>query len=103
MSRRYQLTPLAVQDVNDVVFYIAENFGLARAEQARTEFVKTFRLLAQRPEIGRHRPELWPEPYRFWSLGPALIAYRPAADSIQIVRVARASREWRSLRRDGER
>ena len=48
MSPRYQLTSLAEQDVKDVVFYIAENFGLARAEQARSEFVRTFRLLAER-------------------------------------------------------
>ena len=55
MSRRYQLTPLAEQDVREIVFYIAEDFGLARAEWARGEFVKTFRLLAERPEIGRQR------------------------------------------------
>jgi plasmid stabilization system protein ParE len=35
MSRRYQLTPLAEQDVRDIVFYIAERFGLARAERAQ--------------------------------------------------------------------
>jgi plasmid stabilization system protein ParE len=100
MSRRYRLTPLAERDVRDVVFYIADNFGFARAEQARAEFVRTFRLLAERPEIGRHRPELWPEPYRFWPLGPSLIAYRSDVDPIQIVRVARGSRQWMSLRRD---
>ena len=80
--------------------YIADNFGFARAEQARSEFVRTFRPLAERPEIGRHRPELWPEPYRFWPLGPSLIAYRSDVDPIQIVRVARGSRQWMSLRRD---
>jgi plasmid stabilization system protein ParE len=103
MSRRYRLTLLAERDVRDVVFYIADNFGFARAEQARVEFVKTFRLLAERPEIGRHRPELWPEPYRFWPLGPSLIAYRSDVDPIQIVRVARGSRQWMSLRRDDTR
>ena len=36
MSRSYRLTPLAERDVRDVVFYIADNFGFARAEQAQT-------------------------------------------------------------------
>ena len=102
MSRRYQLTPLAEQDVREIVFYIAESFGLARAERARGELVKTFRLLAERPEIGRHRLELWPEPYRFWPLGPALVAYRSDVDPIQIVRVVRASRDWQDLRGEDE-
>ena len=102
MSRRYQLTPLAEQDVREIVFYIAENFGLARAEQVRGDFLETFRLLAERPEIGRHRPELWPEPYRFWPLGPVLVAYRSDVDAIQIVRVVRASRDWQDLRGEDE-
>ena len=102
MSRRYQLTLLAEQDVREIVFYIAENFGLARAEQVRGDFLETFRLLAERPEIGRHRPELWPEPYRFWPLGPALVAYRSDVEPIQIVRVVRASRDWQGLRREDE-
>lgn len=52
MSRLYQLTPLAELDVREVVFYIAESFGVVRAEQARIEFTRTFRLLAERPELG---------------------------------------------------
>jgi plasmid stabilization system protein ParE len=99
MSRRYELTPLAAQDVREIVLSIAERFGRARAERARLEFLSSFRLLADRPEIGRHRPELWPEPYRFWPLGPALVAYRADVQPIQIVRVARASRDWQMLNR----
>jgi hypothetical protein len=37
------------------------------------------------PEIGRHRPELWPEPYRFWPIGPAFIAYRADVRPLRIV------------------
>jgi plasmid stabilization system protein ParE len=99
MSRAYQLTPLAEQDVRDIVLYVAAEFGRVRAELVRREFLTTFRRLAERPEIGRHRPELWPEPYRFWPLGPSLVAYRRAEGRIQIVRVARASRDWPALRR----
>ncbi len=99
MSRGFQLTPLAGQDVRDIVLYVAAEFGRARAQRAREEFLATFRLLAERPEIGRYRPELWPEPYRFWPLGPSLVAYRGDEGPIQVVRVARASRHWPTLRR----
>jgi plasmid stabilization system protein ParE len=99
MSRGYRLAPLAAQDVRDIVLYVAAEFGRARAERAREELLVTFRLLAERPEIGRYRPEIWPEPYRFWPLGPSLVAYRGGADGIEVARVARASRDWPSLRR----
>jgi len=99
VSRRFELTPLAAQDVREIVLSIAERFGPMRAERARLEFLAAFRLLAARPEIGRHRPELWPEPYRFWPLGPALVAYRADIQPIQVVRVARASRDWQTLDR----
>jgi plasmid stabilization system protein ParE len=101
MSRHYQLTPLAEQDARDIVLYVAERFGVERAERARLQFVSAFRPLAERPEMARDRPELWPEPYRFWPLGPALIAYRGDVSPIQVVRVARASEPPRVLRRLG--
>jgi plasmid stabilization system protein ParE len=99
MSRGYRLTPLAERDVRDVVLYVAARFGRSHAEYVRTEFLATFRLLAEHPEIGRHRTELWAEPYRFWPLGPCLIAYRGDVSPIQIVRVARSSRDWQALPR----
>lgn len=99
MSRRFQLTPLAEQDVREIVLYVAARFGRLRAERARADLVSAFRLLARNPEIGRHRTELWPEPYRFWPLGPSLVVYRADVRPIQIVRVARASWDWPRLPR----
>jgi plasmid stabilization system protein ParE len=99
MSSRFELTLEAEDDVRRIIEYVAERFGIQRAEQLRTEFVTAFRLLAERPEIGRSRPDLWSDPYRFWPLGPSLIAYRGDVIPIQIVRVARASRDWPLLRR----
>jgi len=99
MSQRFRLTLLAEQDVRDIVLYVAERFGRSRAEYVRTEFLATFRLLAENPSLGRHRIELWAEPYRFWPLGPSLIAYRGDVSPIRIVRVARASRDWPTLPR----
>lgn len=97
MSRRFQLTPLARQDVRDTVDYVAARFGIERAERVRAELTAAFRLLSEHPDIGRHRPELWDEPYRFWPLGPSLIAYRGDVSPVQIVRVMRASRDWPAL------
>jgi plasmid stabilization system protein ParE len=99
MSGSFRLTPLAERDVRDIVFYVAARFGRSHAEYVRTQFLATFRLLAEHPELGRHRTEIWAEPYRFWSLAPCLIAYRGDVSPIEIVRVARASRDWPALPR----
>jgi plasmid stabilization system protein ParE len=94
VTPRYQLTAPADRDLEDIFFEVKERHGRRVAERVYSNLLRTFDLLARMPEMGRHRPELWPPPYRFWSTGPAFIAYRADVRPVRIVRIARASRDW---------
>ncbi|MDJ0853532.1 MAG: type II toxin-antitoxin system RelE/ParE family toxin [Myxococcota bacterium] len=94
MTARYALTAPAEQDLEDIFFEVAERHGRVVAERVFASLLRAFDLLANNPEVGRHRPELWPPPYRFWPTGPAYIAYRGDVKPIRIIRIARASRDW---------
>lgn len=94
MTPRYELTAPAERDLEDIFFEVKERHGLLVAERVFSNLLRTFDLLARMPEMGRHRPELWPAPYRFWPTGPAYIAYRADVRPIRIARIARASRDW---------
>jgi len=91
---RFELTTPAERDLEEIFFEVKERHGLLVAERVYDNLLRTFGLLADMPEMGRHRPELWPPPYRFWPTGPAYIAYRSDVRPIRIVRIARASRDW---------
>ena len=94
MTPRYELTAPAERDLEDIFFEVKERPGLLVPERVYDNLLRTFDLLAQMPERGRHRPGLWPPPCRFWGTGPAFIAYRADVRPIRIVRIARASRDW---------
>ncbi len=94
MTARFELTAPAERDLEEIFFEVKGRHGQLIAERVYGNLLRTFELLASRPEIGRQRPELWPAPYRFWPTGPAYIAYRSDVRPIRIVRIARASRDW---------
>lgn len=93
-SLRFELTGPAERDLEEIFFEVEERHGLLVAERVYDNLLRTFAPLADMPEMGRHRPELWPAPYRFWPTGSAYIAYRSDVRPIRIVRIARASRDW---------
>ena len=74
MTARFELTAPAEQDLEDIFFEVHERYGRLVAERVYSNLLRTFDLLANMPKMGRHRPELWPPPYRFWSTGPTYIA-----------------------------
>lgn len=94
MRSRYQLTPLAESDLEEIFFEVKDRHGLIVAERVYSNMTHAFAMLAEMPAVGRERPELWAPPYRFWPIGPAYIAYRADVRPIRIVRIARASRDW---------
>jgi plasmid stabilization system protein ParE len=94
VSARFELTASAERDLERIFFEVKSRHGIAVAERVYGNLLRTFDLLASRPEIARHRPELWKQPYRFWPTGPAYVVYRSDVQPIRIVRIARASRDW---------
>jgi plasmid stabilization system protein ParE len=58
--------------------------------------------LAERPALGRRRPELLPEPFRFWSIPrwKLLLVYDPTTSPATILRVLSTSQDLPTLLAD---
>jgi plasmid stabilization system protein ParE len=52
-----------------------------------TRFVRAFRLLAERPELGYSREDLLQPTIRFWPVGAYLIVYLAGKTPIEILAV----------------
>ena len=89
---RYQISPLARQDLIDIRNFIAkDNRTAARKVLARIRIA--CRALAKRPELGHLRTDLASEPLRFWPVSSYLIIYGPDSKPIEIVRVLHGARD----------
>jgi plasmid stabilization system protein ParE len=63
MSRRYEITTLANQDLEDILRNIAENSGFDRADRFLSQFTQKLRNIATFPNLGKPRRE-WGENHR---------------------------------------
>jgi toxin ParE1/3/4 len=72
------------------------------AHALATEAMRAAEMLATQPTLGRRRPDLLPEPYRFWSLRgfPCLLVYDSAATPPQILRLLHMARDLSPLLTD---
>lgn len=71
--------PRALRDLRQAALWIAEDNPNA-GEALLNAAMQAAERLAERPALGRQRPELLPDPYRFWSLRgfPYLLVYNAA-------------------------
>ncbi len=94
MMSRLFITPLAEQDLQDILEYIAQH----RPQTAR-KWYEVLRekcaFLAQHPELGEHRPEL-ADAIRSFSVNRWVIFYRLTGDVVEIHRILDGSRDVRS-------
>ena len=88
-------TEQAEADLEEILEYRDEHSPDAADRFARIFKEKT-EALARMPEMGRGRDELAPG-LRSFKAGNHLIFYRPAADGIQVIRIAHGSRDLPSL------
>jgi toxin ParE1/3/4 len=95
----YRTTLLADEDVIRIYVNGVRTFGTVQAEQYFANLVSCFDLLAERPLIGRERPELNP-PMRVHFHKAHIIAYVVTADEILIVRVLDARQDWAEYLRE---
>lgn len=106
MSGRVHRTAAAVNDVNDIVdFLAAENLDLAIRFVDSLE--ATFGQLVQSPELGAVHAFSDPQlaNIRIWSpsrFRNYLIFYRPIQHEILVIRVIHAARDWEELIGSGE-
>jgi toxin ParE1/3/4 len=88
--------PLAEQDLDDILAYIARDKPGAAVSwvgkiREKCEF------LAANPDIGERRPEFRTGEFRSSLVGSYVIFYRAIADGIEIARVVRGERDIRKL------
>jgi plasmid stabilization system protein ParE len=72
----------------------------ASTEQLVTTVLAAAERLAERPALCRRRPDLLPEPFRFWSIPrwKLLLVYDPATTPATILRVLNTAQDLSDLR-----
>jgi plasmid stabilization system protein ParE len=96
VSRFRNFSLQASADLDDAVGWLLDH-GLApaTAERVLDTVLAAADRIAQRPLLGRRRPELLPEPYRFWSIPRhgLLLVYDPTRSPATILRVLNTARD----------
>ena len=91
---RYILAPVAQEDLVAIQDYYLKEAGYRIARQMLVEFVQAFQAIAHSPGIGHKREDLAGDrPVLFWSMRDYLIIYRSATKPVEIVTIARGSRD----------
>jgi plasmid stabilization system protein ParE len=102
MPIRYQLTPRALSDLDDIWTYIAED-NISAANRVESAILSACTTLAKNPNLGSKRSEITSLPVRFWTVTryPSfIVVYRPETKPIQIVALLHAKRDVKRLLED---
>jgi plasmid stabilization system protein ParE len=100
VSRFRNFSGQASVDVDEAVGWLLDHGGApVAAERLLTAVLAAGERLAEHPLLGRRRPELLPEPYRFWSIPRwrLLLIYDPTTKPATILRVLSTSQELSPL------
>ena len=86
--------PRAQRELREAAVWVAED-NPAAADALLAAAIAAARRLQARPKLGRVRPELAPERFRFWSLRgfPYLLVYDAEAEPPIILRFVHQSRD----------
>jgi plasmid stabilization system protein ParE len=90
VSRFRNFSRRAAVDLDETVGWLLDQGAAAgAAEELLATVLAAGERLAERPLLGRRRPDLLPEPYRFWSIPRwrLLLVYDPATNPATILRV----------------
>ncbi len=96
MSARYQLTPSAQRDVEQIMDFIAED-SVEAALRVHDALEEAFRHLAEMPAMGHTREDLTERPVRFWSVYSYLVVYDPASSPLTVIAVLHGARDVENL------
>ena len=96
MPDDWTLAPEAERDMDDIWDFGAERWSEDQADAYARDLNGLFTLIAQHPHMASTRPGT-PEGVRVHPHRAHLIAYRPDAGGILIVRVLHGRSDWRRL------
>jgi len=92
----HRLSPEAVDDLDDIWFYVATNSSVEIADRFVDSLTTRFFLLASYPRAGRERDDRGPG-MRTFPVGEYVVLYRIDGDDVLIVRVVRGTRDLDTL------
>ena len=89
---RYELSPSADADLEDIFDYTDQEFGMNQAIEYLNELERIFERLVENPELGRNRNEI-KKGLRSFPKAEHIIFYRILSGHIRIVRVLHGNRD----------
>jgi toxin ParE1/3/4 len=89
--KSYRLRPKAVEDLEAIWLYTAQQWSVDQADLYTQQLTAGMNLLVTQPKIARERTELNP-PVRIYPVASHLIIYRIEADYLDIIRIRHAAR-----------
>jgi toxin ParE1/3/4 len=95
-ARRYELTPKALADLDDVWRYSADIWSVDQADRYIDEIAQAFETLVRMPGLARERSEFQP-PVRIHVHGQHLIIYLWDTDLVKVIRVLGGKQNWRGI------
>ena len=96
MSRFRNFAPQAAADLDDAIGWLLDRAASpAAAERLLKAVLEAGERLAVRPHLGRRRPDLLPDPFRFWSLPRfnLLLVYDATTSPAVILRVLHTAQD----------
>lgn len=96
MSRFRNFSRQGAADLDHAVGWLLDHgVAPAAAEQLLTTVLAAAERLAERPALGRRRPDLLPEPFRVWSIPrwKLLLVYDPTTTPATILRVLNTTQD----------
>ncbi len=94
--KRFVLTPLAEQDLNEIWEYIGDD-SVEAANRVLGKIEAAIYRLAEHPGLGHLREDLADNRHRFYLVYSYLIVFRPGTDPLQIIRGLHAARDVQTL------
>jgi plasmid stabilization system protein ParE len=99
MPTPYQLTSRALNDLDEIWSYIAEDDVIA-ANRVESAILSACGNLARHPKLGSKRSEITPLPVRFWTVTRYpnfIVVYRPDTEPLQVVAVLHGKRNLKAI------
>jgi plasmid stabilization system protein ParE len=99
MPAPYRLTPRALDDLDDIWNFIAED-SLDAANRVESAIFEACDSLARHPLLGSRRSDITPLPVRFWPVTRFpnfIVVYRPEIKPLQIVAVLHGMRNIKAV------
>ena len=95
MASIFQLTPRAVEDLEEIWKYIAAD-SVDAANRVEKALFEAFQKLAEHPHMGCIRKEITPLPVRFWTVPRYpnyIIVYRSEGTPLQMLTILHGRRD----------